>query len=536
MHVDLKSQFHLLVRQQIVLADKQQASRDLILRGEPSAQDAILVQVHFGMLDLYELILSTHTDYALLRRHLADAEVLTFLRDLASKAAQDIESIAYAVTRKRASFASISYQAELQAAELALRQLEKERLAGEVSDEALIVLRASYNKVREVIDMIGRLHLATQTAVGPLPILPGADMAPFLTQQKYELGILLSSLRWKSPIFRFSLRMAMAVSVGLLVAEHLPYAAHGYWIVLTIVIILKPSFSMTKQRRSDRLIGTVVGCVLTALILHFVHEPIALLCFLFLATVAVPSFVYIKYRYTAIAASMQILLQINLLIPSSGQVIGERLIDTVIGAAIATLFSYVLPSWEYRALPQLIKNVLQANQRYIEASCDLLQARVTDDLVYRLCRKRFMDSLAGLSSALVRMLDEPVSKHHAVEDINQFIVQNYLIVAHVAAIRLLLRRHTEGLPHEPVYAVLQQACDQVSRTLAQAQQTLDTLTPLHDEQPKTVATSFHTPYLSETSAWSGWLLLKRRTMLLHADADQIAARSAAIGRVLGQSG
>jgi uncharacterized membrane protein YccC len=32
-----------------------------------------VVQVHVCMLDLYELILSTHTDYAQLRQHLADS-------------------------------------------------------------------------------------------------------------------------------------------------------------------------------------------------------------------------------------------------------------------------------------------------------------------------------------------------------------------------------------------------------------------------------------------------------------------------------
>ncbi|MFD2272533.1 FUSC family protein [Undibacterium arcticum] len=254
-------------------------------------------------------------------------------------------------------------------------------------DEAVIVLRTSYNKVREVVDMIGQLHLASQTAVAPLPVLPHADMTPFLTQQKYELGLLIASLNLRSSVFRFALRVAMAISVGLLVAEHLPYASHGYWIVLTIVIILKPSYSMTKQRRGDRLLGTTIGCALTALILHLVHAPLALLGFLFLATVAVPSFVYIKYRYTAIAASMQILLQINLMIPNSTGVIGERLLDTLIGAVIATAFSFVLPSWEYRALPRLIKSVLQANRRYIEATRDLLQSGGRDDLLYRLCRK-----------------------------------------------------------------------------------------------------------------------------------------------------
>jgi uncharacterized membrane protein YccC len=537
MHTDLNSQFNLLVRQQSVLADKQQASRDLILRGPQNARDAILLQVHFGMLDLYELILSTHTDYALLHRYLADADILSSLHSMAAKAALDTESIAFAVTRKRASFSVISYQAEKQAIELDIERRQA-CMPDAGRDEALTVLRTSYNKLCEIVDTIGQLHVATQIPAGPLPMLPGADMTPFLTQQKYELGLLVSNLRWESPAFRFALRVAMAISVGLLISEHLPYSSHGYWIVLTIAIVLKPTFSMTKQRRNDRLAGTLIGCVLTAVIVHFVHAPVALLGFLFLATVAVPSFTYIKYRYTAIAATMQILLQISMLVPSNTHVIGERMIDTFVGVAIATLFSFVLPSWEYRALPRLIKNVLDANKRYIDAGCDLLTDKVTDDFVYRICRKRFLDNLAGLSAALVRMLDEPASKQRAVEDIHLFMVQNYLLVAHVAALRLLLRRHASDLPKAVVNARLQQTCTQVWNTLSDVERSLKILMPLlaasNGKQPETPRPSAPVPVPAApgAGAWSGWSLLQRRLSLLQTDADQIATRGVLIGRAL----
>ncbi len=532
MHTDLNDQFTLLVRQQSVLADKQQASRDLILRGRPSEHDTILIQVHFGMLDLYELILSTHTDYALLRRHLADHDVLSSLHSMASKAARDTGSIAFAVTRDRASFPTLDYQVDQQAIELEIAR--RQELAGTGNDEALTVLRSAYNKLRTVVDTIAQLHVATQAQNGPLPILPGADMTPFLTKQKYEFGMLIANLNWQSPTFRFALRIAMAISAGLLIAEHLPYSSHGYWIMLTIIIVLKPTFSMTKQRRGDRLIGTIVGCTLTAVIVHFVHAPAALLAFLFLATVATSAFVYVKYRYTAIAASMQILLQISLLVHNTEHVIGERVIDTFIGVAIASFFAFVLPSWEYRALPQLIINVLSANQRYIEAGCDLLIAKVNDDFVYRLCRKGLFDSLAGLSSALVRMLDEPASKHRAAEHIHLFIVQNYLIVAHVAALRILLRRRAKDLPKSLVDAWLQQTCAQVGEGMADLQHKLKTLLPqlASDQQIERTVLSLPEPAAPTANAWSGWELLHRRLALLRVDADKISAHGMAIGRAL----
>jgi uncharacterized membrane protein YccC len=530
--VDLSDQFKLLIGQQSVLADKQQVSRDLILRGNPGAHDAILIQVHFTMLDLYELILSTHTDYALLRRHLADDDILSQMHRMASKAARDTEAIAYAVTRDRASHPEIDYQPEQQTIEQDIAR--RQALPDAQSNQALTVLRAAYNKLRIVIDTIGQLHLATQNQTKPLPILPGADLTPFLSKQKYEFGVLFANLNWQSPTFRFALRMAMAMSASLLIAEHLPYASHGYWIMLTIAIVLKPTFSMTKQRRGDRLIGTVIGCTLTAILVHFVHAPAALLGFLFVATVATSSFVYVKYRYTAIAASMQILLQISLLLHNTEHVIGERIVDTFIGVAIASFFSFVLPSWEYRALPQLMANVLAANQRYICAGCDLLIGKVTDDFVYRLCRKGLFDSVAGLSSALVRMLDEPQSKQRAAANIHLFIVQNYLIMAHVAALRILLRRHATNIPKTQVDLQIEQTCVQVCGDLGDLQRDLRVMLPQVAEpatpppQPPTPAEST----VPTVSIWSGWELLQRRLSLLREDADNISAHALLIGRAL----
>ena len=89
-HSDLNAQFNLLVRQQILLAEKLQASRDMVLRDLHTKQDGLLVQVHLSMLELYEQVLSTHADYALLRSHFGDSDVLMFLRDVANKSAEDI--------------------------------------------------------------------------------------------------------------------------------------------------------------------------------------------------------------------------------------------------------------------------------------------------------------------------------------------------------------------------------------------------------------------------------------------------------------
>jgi uncharacterized membrane protein YccC len=526
-HVDLNAQASALIRRQVVLAERQQAARDLILRGRRSERDQVLVQVHYSMLDVYELVLATYTDYPLLRRQFADADVLTWMRDLLAKAARDIEAVAFAVTSQRPSVRNISYTPELRALSETLDQMQRQP-ADSASAEGLALLRTAYARISGMIEMIGQLHRATEPHADGLQLVPSTDMTPFLTQQRYELGVLRDNLRLDSPIFRYSLRVLLAISTGLLLAEHLPYTGHGYWIVLTIAVVLKPSYSLTRQRRRDRVIGTVVGCLLTALILHVTRAPAALLAFLFLATAAAPAFVQIRYRYTAIAASMQALLQIALLLPDSSHLVSERLVDTLVGTVIATLFSFVLPNWEYRSLPRLLRNVLQASTAYIGASRDLLQGRAENDYVYRLRRKQFMDSLAALSAALIRMQDEPASKRRAVEEINQFILQNYLVGAQIAAIRLLLRNHADELPREAVNAWLEQTCDQACRTLEEARRALDS----GMAEP---AVAREAAPAAAATGWSGWMPLQRRTRLLQADTRQVAQQAGAIARALQQA-
>jgi uncharacterized membrane protein YccC len=542
---DLRNQFHELVRQQIRLAEKQQASRDMILRGYAGSRDAVLVHVHYGMFELYELVLSTHTDYVQLRRHFVQGPVLSALHSLVGKVARDISSIADAVTRGRPSLSTIDYAPELQVLSTEMDRMRHANTASDSLDslEPLTVLTGAFNKFKAVIGMVGQLHRATGDRAAPPLTVPGTDMTPFLTQQRYGLRTLVASLRWTSPTFRFAVRVTMAISVGLLLAGYLPYTAHGYWIALTIAVILKPSFSMTKQRRTDRVIGTLIGCALATLILRYIHAPALLLALLFVATAAAPAFVMIKYRYTAIAASLQILLLLGLTLPNAGHAVAERLLDTIIGAAIATLFSYLLPSWEFRALPKLVRGVLKTNRDYIGVGNELLQGRASDDFLYRLHRKRFMDSLASLSSAVVRMLDEPADRRQIAEEINRFIVQNYLVVAHLAAIRLILRRDNEHLPREAVNHVLQQAFNRLGGTLGLAQKGWEAAAASAVAPGVTAAASLETrlaeqPALHEEApggTWSGWMALVRRARLLQVDAQEIAVSSEAIRTILASS-
>ena len=69
-----------------------------------------------------------------------------------------------------------------------------------------------------------------------------------------------------------NVRRGVLVGIGILRTYfdvHLPdgNSLATSWIMLTIVIIMKPSYSMTRDRRRQRMLGTVLGCIVAAVVL-----------------------------------------------------------------------------------------------------------------------------------------------------------------------------------------------------------------------------------------------------------------------------
>src|SRR5207244_12068072 len=104
-----------------------------------------------------------------------------------------------------------------------------------------------------------------------------------------------------SSIFRHSLRVAIACLVGFILGKVLNYGQHSYWILLTIAFILKPAFSLTKQRNIERIIGTIAGGAAGILILYFVTDKTAIFVFMVLFLIETYSFLWIVYLYMVLS-------------------------------------------------------------------------------------------------------------------------------------------------------------------------------------------------------------------------------------------
>ncbi len=83
--------------------------------------------------------------------------------------------------------------------------------------------------------------------------------------------------------------------------------------------------------------------------------PPALLAVVMISVGASHAYGGVKYRVTAIGASVSSLLLLHFAAPLVHPQFFERIIDTLIGAGLSWAFRFWLPNWERSDLPRLVR-------------------------------------------------------------------------------------------------------------------------------------------------------------------------------------
>ncbi|MGF6665148.1 putative membrane protein YccC [Paraburkholderia atlantica] len=372
---DLDECYRNLVDKQIAAVDRQEAARDIVLRNLPKLKRgkleprrAMLYNLFINTVDLHELFVGAQTDYTLVRSTFGGSDLLVFYRDLIRKAAEDLEEIGLAVLQNQAPRKRVNVKAELRAIEYEIELMRKQELPTQ-NPEAYSAVSSNFRRIWSATRLIDKMHRSLTTEPSPTETELRIDQAlsRFVTSRRVPFGQIFSNLTMASPSFRHALRVTIAVAVGFWLGRLLPLT-NAYWIVMTTVIILKPGYSLTKQRNGQRIIGTLIGCAASIALIIFVKEPHILMVVMFASMVMSYSLLLFNYTASVVFTSSYVLLLFHLLAPGSLRIIGERAIDTVVGCAIAIAASHLFPYWEYRLMGKLVNNMISATRQYLEAS------------------------------------------------------------------------------------------------------------------------------------------------------------------------
>ena len=453
---DLEENYRKLIVCQADMTDKHQAARDMVLRGlagrrvQTDSRRIMLWNLFVEMIAILDLLVATRTDYALLQQKLGGSDALLFMRDALHKMASDLDRIALAVARERTATQRSSVKAELRALEFEIQQMQAEGFAQrepELYSLCIEILR----RLRNSAKIIDRMIVATQRAdhVQLLDSLKiDRSLTQFMSRQQFRPRLVTSNLRFDSPFCRYALRVTLAAGIALALSALIPtLARQGYWILLTVLIIMKPGFALTRQRNNWRLIGTLLGCGLAFALLHSIHQESWLFALMVLSTIVGGSMLQINYMVASVFNTTAVLLAFNFLDPSASTIITDRALDTFVGSVISFACSYFLPWWEAQFMPSLARAAITANRTYLEAALTHLHAHETkasafelkrSDLRLRLARKNVHVALANLAEAFYRMMLEPKSRQWHVIELNNIVIQNHMLSSQIAAATAVL--------------------------------------------------------------------------------------------------
>src|SRR5690606_32455465 len=121
------------------------------------------------------------------------------------------------------------------------------------------------------------------------------DISKFISHDVFDLRSFRNNLSFKSNTFRHSLRLDIVLVIGFFLADFINFNNHVHWILLTILVILNPGWSLTKERNFQRLVGTIIGGIAGIIILIWVKDPSARFVILLIFMVLTYSLIRINY-------------------------------------------------------------------------------------------------------------------------------------------------------------------------------------------------------------------------------------------------
>ena len=303
---------------------------------------------------------------------------------------------------------------------------------------------AQYTHAAALIDRIATfagVAAATIAALdgAPVPTPVTAPEAEELTERRPLLAPLRSVVGHDSLVLRHALRLGTVTAAAVLLAgwAGLP---RGYWVTITVVIILQPYTGATTLKAVQRVIGTVVGGILTAALGAMFHDARAILVMSFVFAAVSVAVLPINYTAFSVFLTPTFVLLAEM---SAGDwhLAGVRVLDTVVGGALALIGAQLLwPAPEWKRLPTYMAAALRANRDYLRTVVSNFADR--SDAAGRQMRDRRRDAaLATLNAeeSFQRLLGEHGDAADALAPVMTFLTYVRRLSVSIAA--LAVSRH-----------------------------------------------------------------------------------------------
>ncbi len=270
----------------------------------------------------------------------------------------------------------------------------------------------------------------------PVPEAPVAALR-LPEEERDPLLPLRENLTRESALLRHALRAGISTAAAVAATQALGLE-RGYWVTLTVLIVLQPYTGATVQRTLERALGTVLGGGIAAGIAAWVHDPGWVLALVFvMAAASVALFPINAVLYTVFLTPTFVLLaEAN---TGDWGLAGVRVLDTLLGGALALAGAALLwPTPERDRLPAEVAAVLRADAEYLRAAVE----RLADDgeaAVGRMvaARRRLGVAILNADAWLEQLLAAPGSRADELEPWMTLLAYGRRLAGSVAALAIL---------------------------------------------------------------------------------------------------
>ncbi|WP_044403116.1 FUSC family membrane protein [Lacinutrix sp. Hel_I_90] len=308
--------------------------------------------------------------------------------------------------------------------------------------EGALVLKNLYDYQEQLLQEIRAIRRAMANVKEASKIsLKRQDSSQFLTLQEYRLNVLIQNFSLNSTMFRHALRFTISILFAYLLGYFLDIQ-NTYWILLTIIVIMRPSYGLTKVRSKDRIIGTLIGAAVAVGIVLITQNVVVYSILALVSLILAFALIQQNYKSAAALITISIVFVYSLINPDAFEVIQYRVIDTMIGCAIAVVANYVLfPSWEANNLTKVLLNALKMNKKYLLATQALYQEPSKQKLSYNVARKEAFLAISNLNASFQRLTQDPKSKQKEFQLIYEIVTLNQTMISAIASIGNFIVNH-----------------------------------------------------------------------------------------------
>jgi uncharacterized membrane protein (TIGR01666 family) len=240
-------------------------------------------------------------------------------------------------------------------------------------------------------------------------------------------------LNWKHPRLRYAIRLSTCFLIGYLLVYFFK-PENGEWIMLTSLFVSQPTYSETRRRLFQRILGTLTGVIVGVSLLHFLPTNEGQLLLVLVSTYFFFYFLRKKYSYAVIFITIYVLASNSISASADTEILLPRIIDTFAGAFIAFLAIRLLwPNWQHKQLPLLLSSALANNASYLNHIWIEYQKPQDDDYNYRLARRLAHKSDNALTLAWQSMQVEPKKRKKMMKQVFTLTYLNHALLSHLSA-------------------------------------------------------------------------------------------------------